>query len=62
MSDAKELQKIIDSNIEMTEKLINDYRLNWCLMDAVRLIEENSKEWFIKKLEEMLERENKKQT
>lgn len=63
MSKATEdLQKIIDSNTEMTEELINDYRLNWCLVDAVGLIKENSKEWFIEKLEEMLERENKKQT
>jgi len=62
MSDAEGLQKVIDENIELTEQLINDYRLNWCLMDAVRLIEQNSKEWFIEKLEEMLERENKKQT
>ncbi len=61
MSDAKELQKVIDSDIQITEELIKDYKLNWCLIDAIQLIKENSKEWFIEKLEEKLESENKKQ-
>lgn len=57
MGDAKELQKIIDSNIEMTEELIEEYKLNWCLIDAMELINKHGKDWFFKRLEEKVNKE-----
>tara|TARA_R100001163_G_C4934168_1_gene108796 strand:+ start:199 stop:375 length:177 start_codon:yes stop_codon:yes gene_type:complete len=51
----KTLQDVIDNDIEITEELLEDMKLNWCLNDAVEYIKKHSKEQFIKKLEERLE-------
>jgi len=51
----KTLQDVIDNDIQITEELLQDMKLNWCLNDACDYIEKHSKEQFIKKLEERLE-------
>lgn len=51
----KTLQDVIDKDVQMTEELIDDYKLNWCISDAVEIIEKHGEEYFMNELRKRID-------
>ncbi len=51
----KTLQDVIDKDVQMTEELVNDYKLNWCIQDAVEIIEKHGEEYFMNELRKRID-------
>jgi hypothetical protein len=39
----------------MTEELVDDYKLNWCISDAVEIIEKHGEEYFMNELRKRID-------
>ena len=51
----KTLQDVIDRDVQMTEELVDDYKLNWCILDAVEIIEKHGEEYFMTELRKRID-------
>lgn len=51
----KTLQDVIDKDVQMTEELVDDYKLNWCILDAVEIIEKHGEEYFMTELRKRID-------
>ena len=51
----KTLQDVIDKDVQMTEELVDDYKLNWCISDAVEIIEKHWEEYFMNELRKRID-------
>lgn len=51
----KTLQDVIDKDVQMTEELVNDYKLSWAIADAVEIIEKHGEEYFMNELRKRID-------
>lgn len=51
----KTLQDVIDRDVQMTEELVDDYKLNWCILNAVEIIEKHGEEYFMTELRKRID-------
>jgi hypothetical protein len=51
----KTLQDVIDKDVQMTEELIDDYKLNWAITDALEIIKKHGEEYFMTELRKRID-------
>jgi len=49
------LQDVIDKDEIMTQELVDEMKLNWCISDAVEIIEKHGEEYFMEELRKRID-------
>lgn len=49
------LQDVINKDIQMTQELMDEMKLNWCITDAVEIIEKHGEEYFMEELRKRID-------
>jgi hypothetical protein len=51
----KTLQDVINKDEIMTQELMDEMKLNWCIADAVEIIEKHGEEYFMEELRKRID-------
>tara|TARA_R110002124_G_scaffold51774_3_gene149419 strand:- start:162 stop:341 length:180 start_codon:yes stop_codon:yes gene_type:complete len=49
------LQDVINKDEIMTQELVDEMKLNWCISDAVEIIEKHGEEYFMEELRKRID-------